>query len=137
MIAAQLRNMIESHALALEGCANNMEAAGVGCANEGGYVTHLRCMAWHLRKSADAGVLPDTYSMVGEREMVEANPTAIKAALETPAVRQVQHLLRKYSLTIDKIETVADFDIKLRAQAAPLHDRIVLKSTLMRAGLLS
>jgi hypothetical protein len=113
-----------------------MSAAGVGCAPTNGHADVLRAMAYRLRAEAAQGTIPSSYSMSGEKQMPEATPAVIAAALERPDVKQVQHLLRKYSIAIDKIESVIDFDIRLRAVAMPLHDRIVLKSTLMRSGLL-
>jgi hypothetical protein len=136
MIAQQVRNLIEPHAAGLEAAADAMENAGVGCANPGGHIHHLRAMAWSLRKSAEAGVVPDTYRMSGEKQMVEATPAVIQAALERREVKQVAHLLRKHSIVIDKVESIIDFDIKLRAAACPLQDRLLLKSTLLHAGLL-
>jgi hypothetical protein len=136
MIAAQMRQLVEPCAAALEACATGMEAAGIGCANPGGHIYHLRAMAWSLRKSAEAGIVPDSYRMSGEKQMVEATPAVIQAALERREVKQVAHLLRKHSIVIDKVESIVDFDIKLRAAACPLQDRLLLKSTLLHAGLL-
>ena len=136
MIARQTTALVETHCCALEAAADAMEANGIGCAPVVGHADRLRRMAFDLRADAARGVIPSRYEMVGEREMVEANPTAIKAALDRPDVKQVAHLLRRHAIVIDKIESIVDFDIKLRASACPLHDRIVLKSTLMRAGLL-
>jgi hypothetical protein len=114
-----------------------MGAAGIGLVPVTGHVDRLKRMAYDLRADAAKGIIPDRYTMVGERDMVETNPTAIKAALERREVKQGAHLLRRYGIEIDKVDTVEAFDIKLRAQACPLSDRLILKSTLMRAGLIS
>jgi hypothetical protein len=114
-----------------------MSAAGIGLVPVVGHVDRLKRMAYDLRAEAAKGIIPDRYTMVGEREMVETNTTAIKAALDRPDMKAVAHLLRRYAIEITKVETLADFDLKLRAQACPLSDRLVLKSSLMRAGLLS
>jgi hypothetical protein len=56
--------------------------------------------------------------------------------METSDFRAVKHLIHKHSIDIDKIYTLAEFDLKLRAKALPPVDRIALKSALARAGLL-
>jgi hypothetical protein len=137
MIPRQTTALVETHCAGLEAAANAMEAAGIGCAPVTGHADRLRRMAFDLRADAARGVIPSRYEMVGEREMVETYPKAIAAALERPEVKQVSHLLRKYSLEITSIDSVAAFDLKLRAAAMPLSDRIVLKSSLLRAGLIS
>jgi hypothetical protein len=135
MIASMARQIVEPCAAALESCAESMSAAGIGLVPVVGHVDRLKKMAWDLRAAAERGELPSSYTMVGAKEMVEATPAVIAAALERPDVRSVSHLLRRYGIEITKVESVIDFDIKLRAQACPLSDRLVLKSSLMRAGL--
>jgi hypothetical protein len=136
MIAQQVRGLIEPHAAALEACADQMEASGVGCANPGGHIHHLRAMAWSLRKSAEAGIVPDTYRMSGEKQMVEVNPTAIAAAMSSTEMRGVASILRKHSIVVEKVEDVSSFDLKIRARAIPLHERLAMKSAMLRCGLL-
>jgi hypothetical protein len=135
MIPRQTTALVESHCQALEACADQMSAAGIGLVPVVGHVDRLKRMAYDLRASAAAGIIPDRYTMVGERDMVAASPEVIRAALERPDVRSVSHLLRKYAIEITAVQSVNDFDLKLRAQACPLSDRLVLKSSLMRAGL--
>jgi hypothetical protein len=137
MIARQVTAMVETHCAALEAAADNMASVGIGCAPVVGHADRLRKMAFDMRAEAAAGVVPSSYKLTGAREMVEATPAVIAAALERPDVKQVQHLLRRYGIEITKVDTVEAFDIKLRAQAMPLSDRIVLKSSLLRAGLTS
>jgi hypothetical protein len=131
---------VEPHALALEGCADAMAAAGIGCAPVTGHADYLRAMAYSLRSQAAKGILPSsTTTMNGVQDMpnvTDTAPPSIKAAMETSDFRAVSHLVRKYSLDIDRIQTIAEFDLKLRAKALPPVDRIALKSALTRAGLL-
>jgi hypothetical protein len=136
MIPRQTTALVETHCCALEAAANAMEAAGIGAMPVVGHADRLRRMAYDLRASAAAGIIPDRYTMVGERDMVETNPKAIAAAMDRPDMKAVAHLLRRYAIEITKVESVVDFDLKLRAAATPLSDRLILKSTLMRSGLL-
>ena len=135
MISQQICNLVEPHALALEGAADAMQAAGIGAVPTHGHADVLRGMAYRLRAEAAAGIVPSTFKMQGVTEVTAASPEVIKAALERPDVKSVSHLLRRYAIEITKVESVVDFDLKLRAQACPLSDRLILKSSLMRAGL--
>jgi hypothetical protein len=142
MIAAQLRQLVEPHAQALEACADGMAASGIGLAHDGGHVTYLRKMAWDLRKAAEAGVVPDVYmTMNGAKEtemqnVLDGTPAAIKAAMATPECKEVSHILKKYSISIEGVESVGAFDLRIRAKAVPLSSRLQLKSALVRAGIL-
>jgi hypothetical protein len=89
--------------------------------------------------SPPADLVPETYTMQGAREMsepTEMQTLAIKAALETPICRQVKHLLNKYAIVIDRVEAVGSFDARVRDRAMPLSDRITIKASLLRAGIL-
>jgi hypothetical protein len=146
MTAANARNLVEPHAVALEACADAMSAAGIGCAHTGGYVTHLRCMAGSMRASAARGEIPSAYTstMIGAKETDMPADTddktlkAIQAAMNSVECKATAHYFRKHGLTIEKIETVGEFDARLRARALPipLHERLAMKSALLRAGLL-
>jgi hypothetical protein len=52
---------VEPHAKALEGCANAMEAAGIGGDLSHGHALHLREIAGDLRSQAAQGRLPSVY----------------------------------------------------------------------------
>jgi hypothetical protein len=58
--------------------------------------------------------------------------------MNTPECRTIAHIVRKHGLVIDRIESVGEFDMKLRARALPipLHERLAMKSAMLRAGLL-
>jgi hypothetical protein len=136
MIARQITAMVETHCAALEAAANAMEAAGIGAMPVVGHADRLRRMAFDLRADAAKGIIPSRYEMQGVTEVSAASPEVIKAALERREVKQVAHLLRKHSIEITAVQSIVDFDSKLRAAACPLQDRLLLKSTLLHAGLL-
>jgi hypothetical protein len=101
----------------------------------------LRCMAFRLRADAAQGILPSSYSMVGVKEtemqnVLDGTPAAISAALATPECKEVNHILKKFSISIERVETVGEFDLRIRAKAVPLSSRLQLKAALVRAGLL-
>lgn len=52
---------VEPHAVNLEAAADKMEAAGIGCAQASGHVSHLRRMAASMRSSAHQGTIPSSY----------------------------------------------------------------------------
>jgi hypothetical protein len=135
MIPRQTTALVETHCCALEAAANAMEAAVIGAMPVVGHADRLRRMAFDLRADAAKGIIPSRYEMQGVIEVSAASPEVIKAALDRPDVKSVSHLLRRYGIEITKVESVVDFDLKLRAQACPLSDRLILKSSLMRAGL--
>jgi hypothetical protein len=136
MIARQTTALVESHCQALEACADQMSAAGIGLVPLFGHVDRLRRMAYDLRADAAKGIIPDRYTMVGERDMVEVNPTAIQAAMASTEMKGVMHIIRKHSIVVEKVEDVSSFDLKIRARAIPLHERLAMKSAMLRAGLL-
>jgi hypothetical protein len=142
MIARQTVALVEPHAAALEACADGMSAAGIGCPPSTGYADRLRAMAYRLRADAANGILPSSYIMTGNKEMTdtssEATLKAISAAMNTVECKATAHYFRKHGLTIEKIESVQEFDAKLRARQLPipLHERLAMKSALLRAGLL-
>jgi hypothetical protein len=61
----------------------------------------------------------------------------ISAAKASPNFRGVEHLLRRANIDIMKQLTVRELDMKLEACAAlTIGDRIAVKSTLSRVGIL-
>jgi hypothetical protein len=66
---------------------------------------------------------------------ISSVPDAIKAALESNAVRSISKLLSQCDVEFDNRPlTIAEIDKKI-GHLRPV-DRIMIKSTLMRAGLL-
>jgi hypothetical protein len=71
MITRQITALVEPHALALETCANNMSAAGIGAVPTHGHADVLRGMAYRLRAEAARGEVPSTFKLQGVKDVVE------------------------------------------------------------------
>jgi len=140
MIASMARQIVEPCAAALEACAENMSAAGIGLVPIVGHVDRLKKMAWDLRAAAERGEVPSSYTMVGMKETdmgtTDTTVKAISAAMASTEMKGVMHIIRKHSIVIEKVEDVGAFDLRIRARAIPLHERLAMKSALLRAGLL-
>jgi hypothetical protein len=144
MTAANARNLVEAHCQALEAAADGMAAAGIGLVPVVGHVDRLKKMVYDMRASAARGEIPSSYTMQGVKDVTdtpstEATLKAITAAMNTVECKATAHYFRKHGLAIDRIETVQEFDAKLRARQLPipLHERLAMKSAMLRAGLLT
>jgi hypothetical protein len=75
--AVNLLDRVEHHATALEGCANAMEADGVGTDIHSGHVVHLRKMAAQLRSEGAQGRLASSFYASAEPKRFDAATAAI------------------------------------------------------------
>lgn len=172
--AANLLPKVEPHASKLEGCADAMEAAGIGGDPSNGHAMALRRMAGDMRAEAVSGRMPSRWSMYASAgvtgvtvppavdvagevakavapllESLKAMGTQIadvkaQAAASSKAPERktlpatITGLLAKAGIQVpgaegDKID-MAKLDAAIKDM--PMHQRIEVKASLGRAGLI-
>lgn len=110
--AANLLPKVEPHAVALEGCANAMEAAGIGTDSNNGHAVMLRKMADNMRAEAAQGRVPSSWSMYAAAEKLAANAT-----VTVDVAAEVAKLIAPISASIAAM-TTAIADVKASARTA-------------------
>jgi hypothetical protein len=138
--AANVLDKIEPHAKALEGCANAMEAAGIGGHSDGGHVALLRKMAADLRSQAAHGRMPYVYRDAGLHAADD-----VHAASESPAMIKAIQAMEAAGIeppSGGKFASMDALDLQLSSvfdRAAPgyFEQRVSLKNAILKAGLVA
>jgi len=68
--------------------------------------------------------------------IIEDTPSSIQAALASPEIRSIGRLLASADVTITKQVSIAELDAKLADKGLTTVQRIQIKASLSRAGLL-
>jgi hypothetical protein len=84
--AANLLPKVEPHAAKLEGCADAMEAAGIGGDPNNGHAVILRRMAGDMRAEAAGGRMPARWSVYAAAEKTTQAAPAVDVAAEVAKV---------------------------------------------------
>lgn len=108
--AANLLPKVEPHATALEGCANAMEAAGIGGDPSNGHAVVLRKMAGDMRAEAAGGRMPARFSMYAAADKPATVDTAALTAQITALVKPLSDGLAAMSTKLADLQAAAAKD---------------------------
>ncbi len=113
---------VATHAAALNKCADDMEADGVGCHATNGHVTHLRRVAAHMTAEAAKGVVPGRFNHY--ESMASAAITGVAPVISpvepSPDLAAAKETINQLTDKLASLTTVvADMKASAAAAVAP------------------